>query len=91
MNRITQQEVRNYANSGLLRYRGYGIQLVLYIVPCVRPPLRVHSPVQVRIKALYNHYLAVARYFRPKILYTNHGLHHVIQGAPSVSTSYDAF
>ena len=52
MNRITQQEVRNYANSGLLRYRGYGIQLVLYIVPCVRPLLRVHSPVQVRIEAL---------------------------------------
>ena len=57
MNCITQQEIRNYASSGLLRYRyvavrGYGIHLVLYIVPCVGLPLRVHSPAPVRINAL---------------------------------------
>ena len=78
MNCITQQEIRNYANGGLLRYRyvavrGYGIQLVLYSVPCVGPPLRLHFPVPVCLKVVLYHYLAVTRYFGPKILYTNHG------------------
>ena len=90
MYHIRRQEIRN-GNGGPLRFRyvaarGYVIELVQYIILCPELDLPcgcilLYLVLEVCIKASLFHYLTAARHFRPKILYANHGRHHVIQGA----------